>query len=89
MIFCITREWIIPMVATGWLLSPGLLLMGSVYRATGGLMRETFFAYVAALVPGVFIDVAIFTAIFFGLAKLARMFFPIVVPGEPTNDGCE
>ena len=87
MIFCITREWIIGMVATGWLLSPGWLLMGVVYRATGGLMRDTLFAHIAALVPGVLFDVAIYTAIFYGLAKLTRMLvLKRAIPCQPTTD---
>jgi hypothetical protein len=87
MILCIAREWILGMVATGTLLSPGLLLMGAIYREAGGVMRDTMFAHIAALVPGVLIDVAIYTAVFFGLAKLARMLvLKRAVPCQPTTD---
>ena len=87
MIFCVTREWIIGTAATGALLSPGLLLMSVVYHGVGGTMRDTTSAQLAALVPGVLIDVAIYTALFFGLAKLAIAFvLKRAVPCPPTTD---
>jgi hypothetical protein len=87
MIFCIRREWILGMVATSTVLSPGLLLMGAIYRTAGGVMRDTMFAHTAALVPGVLIDVAIYTAVFFGLAKLARILvLKRAVTFQPTTD---
>lgn len=82
MLFCITREWIIGMVATNCLLSPGLLLMSVIYRAIGGTMKDTMFAHIAALAPAVLIDVAFYAAIFFGLVKLARVF---VLKGTAPN----
>jgi hypothetical protein len=87
MILCITREWIIGMVTTSTLLSPGLLLMGGIYREAGGTMRDTLFARLAALTPAIFINVAIYTAVFFGLAKLARLLvLKRAVPGQPATD---
>jgi hypothetical protein len=87
MILCITREWIVGMVATSTLLSPGLLLMSAVYRETGGIMRDTLFARIAALTPAIFINVAIYPAAFFGLAKLARkLVLKRAVPGQPATD---
>ena len=87
MILCITREWIMGMVATDYLLAPGLLVLRAIYRAIGGTMRDTVFAYIAALTPLIFIDVAIYTVIFFGLARLTRVIvLKRAASGQPTTD---
>ncbi len=54
------------------LLWPGLALMGFFYHRLATVLVGTLFAYMASLIPGILIDVFIYAAVFFVLARLGQ-----------------
>ncbi len=75
-ILCVTKACgaatIPTLTVASALLSPGLVLMSFIYQRLAVVLVDSLFAYVASPIPGILIDVLIYTAVFFVLARLGQ-----------------